>query len=236
VKSIAVDNPQADTPQAHTKNSEILLLEIAQLMKEFHASRKYKDSIGQAITSLLSDFTTYSKAFGVKQTSLCNTARVTLVGAVTGDWTEPEADRTARLAREATSQAGKVARAQARAEAEMEKSAGILGRWIAGENVRPPHSHGALARLRVVDDRVETSQGARVTVRAALRLLAYIHSTRHLWKAGQYEPAESVGVDGFNLRSISPEGIVEIGCHRITVDEMERVAPACRLASKLATA
>jgi hypothetical protein len=67
--------------------------------------------------------------------------------------------------------------------------------------------------LRIVGDEIQTSRGARVTVRAAMR--AWPHLLAHNvppQPIGQYNATEFAG------------GVLTIGCHRISVYELNRVA------------
>lgn len=115
-------------------------------------------------------------------------------------------------------------------EAEQLKAAAErMEQWLAGESVSPPY-YGGPARLRVMGDRVETSQGARVTCKAALSLFAIAARCRESGKEWTCPPETPVDVNGYPLTSITAAGDVTIGCHTLEFAEMARIEPATRAA------
>lgn len=67
--------------------------------------------------------------------------------------------------------------------------------------------------LRIVGDEIQTSRGARVTVRAAVRAWPHL--------LARNVPPQPVGQ--FEATSFA-DGVLTIGCHKIGVDEMNRLA------------
>jgi hypothetical protein len=72
---------------------------------------------------------------------------------------------------------------------------------------------GSPTMLRIVGDEIETSRGARVTVRAAVRAWPHL-------KAHQVPPQPVGQFEAGEFR----DGILYIGCHAIPVAELNRVA------------
>lgn len=88
--------------------------------------------------------------------------------------------------------------------------------WKIGTLEQAPYSSwwNTPVVLRVKDDRIETSKGAQITVKTALRL----------WGALQAKQ----NVDGFKLDNYEAQGlengILTVGCHKIPYAELERIA------------
>jgi len=88
-------------------------------------------------------------------------------------------------------------------------------RWLAGESREKLgyfQTDGVL--LRVKEDMIETSQGARVPVREALTLYAML-------KTGA--PVHGMVIGNYNVTSYDGS-ILRVGCHEIRLAEMDRVA------------
>lgn len=86
--------------------------------------------------------------------------------------------------------------------------------WIKGASVSPCYS--LPVALRVRDGILETSQGARMPEKEAR--IAY-----KLFKAGKVKHGDSIG--NFRLLSIL-DGVATIGCHKVMITEIERIATA----------
>lgn len=106
---------------------------------------------------------------------------------------EREATKQARLARE-------------REEAEQ------LAKWVAGDAAWGRFSE---MRLRVKDEHVETTHGARVPVIEARKLYRAM-------KAGIDVTGQQVGY--YRVTCVTESELV-VGCHRIPLSEVERIAP-----------
>ena len=109
----------------------------------------------------------------------------------------------------------------------LKKEAENLIKWLAGENVPLRYQTGP-AKLRVVVDAVETSQGANVPIGDAWKLWKLVGRMRRENK--EFIAADPpIKLGHYPLSSITSEGSVVIGCHRIHYDEMERIAPLVRV-------
>ena len=92
-------------------------------------------------------------------------------------------------------------------------------------NERTPREGMYPTLVRRVDDRVETSRGAEVPFREAIKLyqLAFECKAKSQGKATAFNiPGQRVGP--FELRSIDAEGNCTVGCHHLLFSEMERLA------------
>ena len=88
--------------------------------------------------------------------------------------------------------------------------------WKNGILERAPYSYSYDNRvfLRIKDDRIETSKGAQVTVKTALRLWESIKAKQN--------------INGFKIDNYEAQGfegdVLKVGCHQIPLAELERIA------------
>jgi len=208
----------------HTGNLETFAAELADSLAKYKTAKKYKDSHADQIDRQLANVRAYFAHFKTKKKEIPAALKSTLATIEAGAWKETPEQAEARRARQAeldsTKDARRAAARAARLAAEAEANAEKLARWKAGENVQFFESYGTLASLRVKNGHVETSQGARVTLAAALRLFRHI-------TAQQTAPLD---VDGFTFREAA-EGIATISCHKIAISEMARIAPEVEAAA-----
>lgn len=113
--------------------------------------------------------------------------------------------------------------AKAKAEKERKRQAelqayheSVIDAWKKGEKVRIPREVRK-CYLRVVDDIVETSQGAAIKLRRGIKLFDYVKSVI----AGTTN-FQRASFGNFELSRVGKKDIT-IGCHVIDIDEMERV-------------
>lgn len=112
-----------------------------------------------------------------------------------------------REARKAELESKRLAR-EAREREEQER----LEKWINGES---GYGYFQAMRLRVREDQVETTHGARVPVIEARKLYRAL-------KAGVNVAGQHIG--HYTVTRLDTEEII-IGCHRIPLAEIERIAP-----------
>ena len=138
----------------------------------------------------------------------------------------PELDSDALTAirkREAKRAAAKAEQTKrARAEA-LVRQQELVTKWRANEY------HGCLYNippmLRIVGDEVQTSRGARFPVSHAKRALAFIRKVRGSQKA-YVRNGHTIHLGPYALDRIEPDGTVKAGCHIVSWEEIERIAPA----------
>jgi len=97
------------------------------------------------------------------------------------------------------------------------------------------NAHRFPARLRIKDNRIETSRGAQVLVESAKKLWPFIERARKNgglnidWKRGGI-----VKIDFYTVTDISPKGDLTIGCHYIPYNEIRRIADQLDLVKEAA--
>jgi len=99
-----------------------------------------------------------------------------------------------------------------------------IAAFRAGEDYGNYNLYSVPTMLRVKGDEVETSKGARIPIDHAVRGLRFVRaivakgedwqSNGHTFRLGHYA-----------LDKVSKEGTIKAGCHVITLDEIERIAP-----------
>jgi hypothetical protein len=94
---------------------------------------------------------------------------------------------------------------------------------------RPGHYSGCLydvpAMLRIDGNEVVTSRGARFPVSHAKRALAFVRKTRESQKA-YVRNGHTIHLGPYAVDRIEPDGTVKAGCHVVSWEEIERIAPA----------
>lgn len=146
-------------------------------------------------------------------------------------WTLPETDAIrdiveASRAREARAAATREKKAAIAHAEYLVKAAAELELWKAGE---AGYSRFYTFRdlpiaLRVKDNEVETSLGARVPIdhaRLALRVVRLCRDTQTPYERN----GRTVHIGHYVIDSIDAQGNLRAGCHSITIDEIERIAP-----------
>ena len=79
--------------------------------------------------------------------------------------------------------------------------------------------------LRIDGDEVVTSRGARFPVSHAKRALAFVRKIRESQKA-YVRNGHTIHLGPYALDRIEPNGTVIAGCHVVSWQEIDRVAPA----------
>jgi hypothetical protein len=91
------------------------------------------------------------------------------------------------------------------------------------------------AMLRIVGEEVQTSRGARFPVSHAKRGLAFVRRVR---ESGQtyVRNGHTIHLGPYAIDRIEKDGTVKAGCHVVSWEEIERIAPALDSVSTSATA
>lgn len=116
------------------------------------------------------------------------------------------------LAKARAAQASEREEQKRRREVEAQRQAEQLAKWVAGDAAWGRFSE---MRLRIKDDHVETTHGARVPVIEARKLYRAM-------KAGVNVEGQQVGY--YRVTRVTESELV-IGCHNIPMSEVERIAP-----------
>ncbi len=115
------------------------------------------------------------------------------------------------LAKARAAQAAEREEQKRRREVEAQRQAEQLAKWVAGDAAWGRFSE---MRLRVKDEHVETTHGARVPVIEARKLYRAL-------KAGVDVTGQQVGY--YRVTCVTESELV-VGCHRIPLSEVERIA------------
>ncbi len=98
----------------------------------------------------------------------------------------------------------------------------LISKWRAREY------HGCLydipVMLRIVDDEVQTSRGARFPISHAKRALAFVRKVRESGQA-YVRNGHTIHLGPYALDRIEPDGTVKAGCHVVSWQEIEQIAP-----------
>lgn len=201
-----------------TDNLTYFESEFKNAIESYKKSRKYKDSILLRITEELENFRAYCDAFQVPFEDFSDNLKALLFVVESESFAETSEERQARLERLALAEKKRQAK-------ELVALAEKLEAWKRGERVYFYQSRGSLAFLRVNGDKVETSQGASVPVSEALRLFRWIKSIQ-----GDVI-RDTCKVGDFTFTELS-NGFATIGCHKIALEEMERILVECENVEK----
>jgi hypothetical protein len=127
-----------------------------------------------------------------------------------GQAKKEKADEKERVNREASAKKYELLRIE-RAKEEVEN----LQKWKDGENVATRFSYTRLAFLRVKGDQVETSQGARVSIKGAKVLYKLILAGKEI---------RAFDLEGFKVLGLTDEGqSLKVGCHVVALSEIHRI-------------
>lgn len=108
----------------------------------------------------------------------------------------------------------------AREQAAQKKAQDNYDSWKRGEACAQSYFPSHPVAFRVEGNELVSSLGARVSIRAACIALRFVQSRKgQEWR----ENGEQCPVDSYRVNAINTQGIVA-GCHRITWDEIGRVA------------
>jgi hypothetical protein len=87
-----------------------------------------------------------------------------------------------------------------------------------------PCLYDVLAMLRIDGDEVVTSRGARFPVSHAKRALPFVRKVRESGQA-YVRNGCTIHLGHYAIDRIEPNGTVKAGCHVVSWDEIERIAP-----------
>lgn len=131
------------------------------------------------------------------------------------------------LERVRAEEAARRAEQQRREEARRAADAEDFAEWRAGRGNYCPYSYATDASgsvyMRVRGDNLETSRGASVPLRHAVRVFQFIRQCR---EAGQGFKANGrvIRVGHFTVTEITPQGDMVAGCHRFSWERIAEVA------------
>lgn len=185
----------------HERNTADYLERMRGLAVRAKRARKYGQHYMGSFLSVANEANAYATFFGL-------------------DWQLP-ADMTETLVKAEELAEAMEATEKVREAARAAKLAGRAEEWKAGANVRIGEFPTILLRVR--GDEVQTSRGAVFPLehaRKAFRLIAICKEKGQGWERNGH----SIHLGHFALDSVSKDGDVVAGCHRIAWAEIERIA------------
>ena len=208
-----------DLRNAPSENEPIVASEIQELLRKHGKSRLYKEMIAGQIETAVANLSLYLKTYKAKPSK---ETKALLKLIASGEWAKvKELDATQEKARE-KARALREAKANAALAEYQAKEKEKRNAWLEGEAVQ---FYGADENgnpfLRVKNRTVQTSHGAEIPLRPAMRLFELARNCQDSGLAFH----EPLTFDCFTLTKITGEGNVTIGCHTLTFKEMARIAP-----------
>jgi hypothetical protein len=207
VRVIDVNNPC----NSFEENWRYALDELESLRGKADRARKYKYAYLSEIHQIMDDWNFLARFRDVPEPFDLTDINAELEDACEADRKRREVDYKKKEARDA----------EKKAKAEV-----ILGRWIAGENVRVSNlsSYSGYVRIRAVGDTLQTSEGAECPLHDAINIFRIAQKCRA--EERQFVPTfgRPVIVGSFELRWIDEQGTIVVGCHTIQWHEAERLA------------
>lgn len=187
------------------------------LMKSYAKARSTKPRIFDAIAKNVEEANAFAEFFGL---------RTRLKMPENADVMAKECERAAKLERDRQS---RLRTKRKREDAKrLEKATVALQEWADGDPATEWHRYRygfdlLPVRLRIKDDKLETSLGAEVPLKDAKRVYKILHRLKS--KAQTYKRnGETISLGPFALDSMDGAGTVKVGCHTVEWSEMERVA------------
>jgi hypothetical protein len=109
----------------------------------------------------------------------------------------------------------------------------LITKWRAGQYSGCLYDVPAM--LRIDGDEVLTSRGVRFPVSHAKRALAFVRKVREFGQA-YVRNGHTIHLGAYAIDRIEPDGTVKAGCHVVSWQEIERIAPFLDSTSTSATA
>lgn len=179
--------------------------EAASLLAKAGRARLKADQYRADAFNLLKELTEYFAFFGIKYDGLMR------------DLSELEA-----LAIEQDNKARELAKIR-KAE-KIKEQAEALEKWRNGENI---YNHFEVTALRIKDDEIQTTRGARIPVEHAIKawpLLKRIHDSG----IDYYANGHSIHLGHYTVTSLQNETLT-VGCHKIPYSEVLNIASQLQL-------
>jgi hypothetical protein len=137
----------------------------------------------------------------------------------------PELDSDALIAirkREAKRAAEKAEQTKRERVEALVRQQELITKWRAGQYFGCFYDVPAM--LRIIGDEVQTSRGARFPISHAKRGLAFVRKVRESGQA-YVRNGHTIHLGPYAIDRIEPDGTVKAGCHVVSWEEIERLAP-----------
>ncbi len=201
-----VEDPAADD---HAANFEGMIKAAAALVEKAGKARTNRDFYLSDAAGKLEQANQYAALFGLRRPLL---TLETLGVAVAG------IERRLKAAHAKAERERRAAEERRFREQEERRAA-----WLAGEGFWRGSDTAGRALLRVNGDALETSQGASVPLRHAVRAFSFVKLIRERG-AEWHRNGHVIRVGHFHVDRIDAAGNIVAGCHRIGWSEIERIA------------
>jgi hypothetical protein len=176
-----------------------------ELARKYAKSRQNKPYVLSGLRALVEEANRYAEFFALR-------ARLTLPDDLSAMVAECQAIEKRDRKRKQREEAKRQREARER-----------LQQWVDGAIDYCPSGYGQPIRLRIRDDELQTSRGARVPLAHAVKAFGVI---KRLHDKGQaYERnGHTIHLGYFALDAIDTQGNVTAGCHHVSWEEIQRVA------------
>jgi hypothetical protein len=173
------------------------------LLLKASRSRKYSDLYNREALSIFNNIEKYALLFNLK-------------------YETPDLDHL----KESALKADKEAKAleKIRKAERIKEQAEALENWRAGHDVR---NHFELTALRIKDDEIQTTKGARIPLDHAIKFWGLIKSW-HEKGVSYVKDHHSIHLGNYSVNRFE-NGILTVGCHSIPYSEIENIAHQLRL-------
>ncbi len=194
--------------ETHKRNLEYYRDEIAQLSKKVLRARSNQEFLFRELQATVKQANEYAAFFG---------QRVRFSAPATIDTAELESIINGHQKKKSQEER-KAEKIRKERQAEQEKEAARkLEEWKMGKDVYIRTNGNA--SLRINGDMIETSAGAEVPLKHAVKILPRIRSGKPYVRNGH-----TIHLGQFALDAIDEQGNITAGCHTITREEIERIA------------
>lgn len=209
---LRVFNPRAKTKDEHKQNFKSACSIVLRWRgrAERAVKEETRDKYNTMMMSVIDDINRYCELFGLKER-----IKVENLNAL-------EDARQRDIKR-------KAAKERREAKAREKTAQENLKRWLAGDdkNSRPAEYINCATYLRRVENRVQTTSGAEVHIKAAKKLFSTVSSIKasgatYAWRYG--DEIHPIEIGGFKVRSIDKHGNLVVGCHEIKWPQIESFA------------
>lgn len=177
--------------------------EASQALLKASRSKKYSDMYNREALSIFSNLEQYASLFNLK-------------------YETPNLDHL----RESALKADKEAKAleKVRKAERIKEQAEALINWRKGEDVR---NRFEITALRIKEDQIETTKGARIPLDHAIKFWGLIKSW-HEKGVSYVKDHHSIHLGNYSVNRFE-NGILTVGCHSIPYSEIENIAHQLRL-------
>jgi hypothetical protein len=206
--------PNIDRNTDHIANLLYLVKEYRDMIAKAYRMRSWQDWNASHIGELWQRVRDYANAFDLNPPT--DISLVLDLEAIEAFHNTP--DKQAKKAKRAESDA------KAKAALVLEQE-WIAAEWRGGA-ARRPQSVDGYAYVRVVGETLQTSMGAEVPLKDAIRVFRHVITCKKTGRSWVRDSGNSLKVGSFHVDSIHADGSFVAGCHKFAWAEIKRAALA----------